>query len=73
MFIAGVQTPLTLLFEVVGSVIEPPKQIGFICVKVGVTWFVPVPDTVTFIELAPPPEMMMFPLYDCKAVGVNCT
>jgi hypothetical protein len=36
LFIAGVQTPVMLLFDVVGSVNEPPAQIAAICVNVGV-------------------------------------
>jgi hypothetical protein len=62
LLIAGVQTPVILLFDVVGKVNEAPEQIGFICVKVGVSWFVPEPDADTFIEPAPPPEMVIFPL-----------
>ena len=36
-FIPGDQEPLMPLLEVVGSVNEPPEQIGATCVKVGVT------------------------------------
>ena len=36
LFIAGVQTPVMLLFDVVGSVNEPPAQIAAICANVGV-------------------------------------
>ena len=36
LFKAGVQTPVMLLFDVVGSVNDPPAQIGFTCVNVGV-------------------------------------
>ena len=33
----------------------------------------PAPDAATFIEVAPPPDTGIFPLYDCTATGVNFT
>ena len=48
LLMAGDQEPVMPLFEVVGSINEPPEHIGATCVKVGVTLAL----TVTEIVLA---------------------
>jgi hypothetical protein len=53
LFTAGDHVPVILLFEVVGSEIVPPLQIGATCVNVGVTGWLTVTLIVAVVAQVP--------------------